>query len=1417
MLRLISIVTINYNREHYLGKAIAKILHQLIPYIFPLVGVMSAGIAQAQQITPAVDGTGTVVSPNGNTIDIHGGTTNGANLFHSFQQFGLQPDQIANFLANPTLQNILGRITGGNASVINGLIQVTGGNPNLYLMNPAGFVFGNNASLNVPASFTATTANGISFGGSWFNASGVNNYTNLFGNPDGFAFTSQSGTIINAGNLDVRNGQSLNLLAGSVVNTGQLSAPAGQILVTSVPGGNWLRLSQPGNLLSLEIQPFTDGDSQPHNWTLPIASLPQLLTVGNTGLTAKTDGTVELTNSKIQIPTEPGTTIVAGKVDVSGETGGTVNILGEKVGLIGANINASGVNNGGNVLIGGDYQGKGTVPNAAQTYIDGNSVITADSQLNGNGGKVIVWADDTTQFWGNINARGGANFGNGGFVEVSGKENLIFRGNTDLSATQGTIGTLLLDPTDINIIAGTGAAQDEFLPNILQNDLPATFTISEQALENQNAAITLQASNNITIGDGISLNFINNDSTGGAIAFIADADGNGVGAFSMDQTQSINSNGRAIAISGASLSLGTINTTSRVSDSGNVTLAARGNISAGDIITTGAGGENQGGNITVNSSGGDITLANLFTNTVDPNSDATAGDVEITADAGSITTGEINTSISQAANNFTASSFILESGAVNLNARNNITVNNAINTSATNLAFGGSTTSVIAGDVSLQTTNTAGSTIRFSSINTQVRADEISNTQAGNVEVLTNGQVQGLGTVPDTTSAIATGKIINTDNLISTFGGTITIQHDGGPNNVPFIVGDASINGTAAAINAGGSSIISTGSFPVLPNGGNAPGTPQGITITSVNTPPTIASTNLTTSLINALSSDVNLDNTSILIDQMLQGTLIQSNTVLGAGDIVDPSQPLTYTPPVNVTGSINAFTIQASDGVSLSTPLQITVNIPTPPVTPPPVTPTPVTPTPVTPTPVTPPGIEPCSLFCNTSAPPNFTPPPPITNNIPIPRVDFSPTPDDKFTAQFVSKLGLSNPPTQTQDQARDVARKIEAATGIKPAFIYISFAPIETIPPTASIQTKSNKQLQPLIEKNTDELEIIVVTATGNPIRKRISGVTKAQVMKVTKEFRDQIIIPYNRPRNGYLAPAKQLHDWIIAPIEADLQTQGIKNLVFLADIGLRSTPMAALHDGQGFLVEKYSIGLMPSLALTNTLYTDIKNSQILAMGISQSTQGQEPLPAVPIELSTLVSKLWSGKIFLNDQATLKNLQSIRRQQPFGIIHMATHADFSRGSLDNSYIQLWEDKLRLNQIRQLGLNNPQVEMIVLSACRSALGDEEAEIGFAGLAVLAGVKTSVASLWAVNDAGTAALMTKFYEELKTAPIRAEALRQAQVAMAKGQIYLQNGQVRGLEERTGIVPLPVDALEQPNESLSHPYYWAAFTMVGNPW
>ena len=491
-------------------------------------GVLLAPSTQAQSITPTADGTGTQVILNGQRYDIHGGSLSGdgANLFHSFQEFGLSPGEIANFLANPQLQNILGRVTSGNASIIDGLIQVSGGSPNLYLMNPAGLVFGPNASLNVPASFTATTANRIGFGnGQWFNATGPNQFSTLTGTPNQFAFTAtQPGSLVNAGNLAVPIGHNLMLLGGSIINTGNLTAPGGNITVAAVPGESLVRVSQAGMLLNLEIEPLaTSGNTAPPSSSPSPSSppsplsLPELLTQVNahhaTGITVAADGSLHLTGSGLAIPADPNTTIISGTLNASTphtpdptpQAAGSINILGDQIALLGATIDASGPNRGGDIRIGGEFQGGGKLPRASQVIIDEHTKIAADAWDNGDGGRVIAWADELNRFYGNITARGGPNGGDGGFVEVSGKENLDFKGQVDVSAQQGDAGTLLLDPENITIVAGGPFIGNdlELTDNqILFSDSPgANFTISTGQILFQllSGSVILEATNSITI------------------------------------------------------------------------------------------------------------------------------------------------------------------------------------------------------------------------------------------------------------------------------------------------------------------------------------------------------------------------------------------------------------------------------------------------------------------------------------------------------------------------------------------------------------------------------------------------------------------------------------------------------------------------------------------------------------------------------------------------------------------------------------------------------------------------------------------------------------------------------------------------------------------------------------------------------
>lgn len=448
------------NQERNLNFSISKAVASSI-FIFGIISTVGIRDVDAQSIVPASDVTGTIVNDdsNSNQFKISGGTQAGNNLFHSFQQFSLNQNQVANFLSNPNIRNILGRITGGDASIINGLIQITGSKANLYLMNPAGIIFGNNASLNIPASFTATTANAIGFANNqWFNAFGTNNYANLIGTPHQFAFiNNQSGSIFNAGNLAVLPGNNLVLLGNTIVNTGTITAPGGAVTIAAIPGEKLVRVSPLGSILSLDLPIPTKATLTGNPESINPLSLPALLTGGNvanaTGVTVE-NGVVKLTSSDIVIPTNPGTTIISGRVSVANQAGlrtPNINILGDKIAVLGATIDASSNHNGGTILIGGDYLGQGKVPNAQITIVDANTQINADALVSGSGGRVIVWADDTTRFQGKITARGNG-AANGGFVETSGARSLnIDYASVDANAKSGQPGTWLLDPGNITI------------------------------------------------------------------------------------------------------------------------------------------------------------------------------------------------------------------------------------------------------------------------------------------------------------------------------------------------------------------------------------------------------------------------------------------------------------------------------------------------------------------------------------------------------------------------------------------------------------------------------------------------------------------------------------------------------------------------------------------------------------------------------------------------------------------------------------------------------------------------------------------------------------------------------------------------------------------------------------------------------
>ena len=1790
--------------------------------IFPLVWAASSSAVSAQRITPAQDGTGTIVNSSGNQHDITGGQLSGdrANLFHSFERFGLSQGEIANFISRPEIINILGRVTGGQTSVIDGMLRVTGGNSNLFLMNPAGIIFGSHATLDLPGSFTATTSTGIGFGSGWFNAVGENNYRLLVGNPNAFAFTmSQPGVIVNAGNLSVAPGQNLSFLGGVVVNTGQLTAPAGQLTAIAVPGQNTVRISQPGNVLSLEVA-TAPGSSQPNQWTLPIAALPQLLTSGEAGqdlgLQVNPDGQVALVNTGTEIPTTPGTTVIAGRLDVSnaeaGSTGGTVQVLGDRVGLVNAQVDASGNSGGGNVRIGGDYQGRGALPTADRTYVSGDSRIAANAGTAGNGGRVIIWSNGRTSFYGDISARGGQNAGNGGFAEVSGAGQLDFQGQVDTQAPSGTTGTLLLDPTNIEIVGagyntGDLTQVDQFDDQDLVTDPNFTGTrLSVNALNFFGANIELQAKNDIIFdaavsivrgfnlearaGHDITVNFPiatnggnltlsandpasgaaigtgsikinsnlngNNDLNGGngnitlngpialtknpvitgdIVNFNGTVDGNSEltvnnnsaligfgytttfnGAVGNNTTlTNLTVNGNSTTLNASITTTGTQTYNGQTTNIGNIiTIGNDITLTGNEIDFSGTvsgpnrnltlqpatvnrpiaiggfeetGGDNQvlnlsntdlnaiqngfrsitigqangSGAITVNGQAaplfndpinlrsplGSITLQGSLVggdNASVTLNGATTLDERIiqeevgtsTIRAGITTAGQDitingNTTLGNAAtlDTGTASGNILLNGTVNgnaaltLNAGRQVTLGGAIGntTPLTALTVTGNTT-LNSGTVTTTGAQTYNSpivlgrntTLTGSTISTNgtangnaaltLNADQVTLGGAiGNTTPLTALTVTGnttlnSGTITTTgaqtyNSPIAlgrnttlTGSTINTRRTVNgnaaltlkadqvTLGGAIgnssaldslTVNSAANLNGGtiatlgdqtyqrPLTLGaDTTLNGNDITFNSTIDSdatdtprSLAVNTREVVSEGGTDSGiTTLGGTVggnhplsrlTTNAEGQTIIGANITTSGNTMRFNDpVRLNADVVLRDT--SGNIIFNNTVdseetprslsvtaqrggitfNGAVGNSNPLSQLTATALRNVTLgnsittdrgdiAVTGAAIQANGNsaarlnsrggnVNLNSRLgdievesiatqggNIAINadrffravgtLPTrnrlstslnsgggsiaithaggarqAPVAP------------FIVGDATTNGTagrissSPDNSLADQSIPGDLT-----QGNITIDtdETPSSPKPPDNISrtdiippqaqtdsvrppSQFDIPILLGEVATVEDNTCREFERYFgsetfgELAGGENPCERIRTPEEISALLSNIADQAHRRASIIYLIDR-PNQLEVIAFFPHGQPVRRIIPEANRQALLQVVQEFRHEIdpstpdgsIDVAKLSSTSYLSSARQLYQWLIAPLAKDLQSNQIDTLVFIPSSGLRSLPFAALHDGEHFLVEQYSIGVLPSLNLIDPRYQSLQGSEILAVGSGNWEQrgfDLSDLPSVPVEVAAVVQQPWRGQVLLNEQFTIDKIVSELKNPSFRILHLATHGEFLPGRSTDSFIQLWNSRLGLNQLRQLSRNQPPVELLTLSACQTALGDESAELGFAGLALAAGAKSSLASLWSVSDVGTLGLMTEFYRQLNRVPIKAEALQQTQIAMLRGEVRLEGNQLHGATGTLQLSPGDAAALaaimaEFKVKDLSHPFFWAAFTLVGNPW
>lgn len=343
-------------------------------------------------------------------------------------------------------------------------------------------------------------------------------------------------------------------------------------------------------------------------------------------------------------------------------------------------------------------------------------------------------------------------------------------------------------------------------------------------------------------------------------------------------------------------------------------------------------------------------------------------------------------------------------------------------------------------------------------------------------------------------------------------------------------------------------------------------------------------------------------------------------------------------------------------------------------------------------------------------------------------------------------------------------------------------------------------------------DKTHLISLTAHGHA-NYEVSSVDKAALVAEISQFQRQLTHPNLRRSDYFLPRSQQLYDWIVEPLIDELTDQNISTLLFNLDQELRTIPLAALHDGKQFLVENYQIALIPSSTLTPTGRSDLQDASVLALGISEFEQ-LATLPAVPVEINSIREQFPNTTSFAEDQATLQNFQAQLDANPQPIIHLATHGNFKPGQVDNSYLQFWDQQLSLKQVEEIDWSNSAVELLVLSACKTALGDPTVEYGFAGLAVQAQVGAAIAGLWSANDAATLALMSELYYQLSLGVPKGEALRQAQLALLNGTVRLENEKLVGPSKNT---PLPTELQALGDRTFWHPYYWSGFTLIGNPW
>ncbi|MBE9182053.1 CHAT domain-containing protein [Oculatella sp. LEGE 06141] len=323
----------------------------------------------------------------------------------------------------------------------------------------------------------------------------------------------------------------------------------------------------------------------------------------------------------------------------------------------------------------------------------------------------------------------------------------------------------------------------------------------------------------------------------------------------------------------------------------------------------------------------------------------------------------------------------------------------------------------------------------------------------------------------------------------------------------------------------------------------------------------------------------------------------------------------------------------------------------------------------------------------------------------------------------------------------------------------------------------------IYPIILQNRLE---VILSLPGQALQQYTAIVPQATVESTLRDLRQNLEKPFTTIQGKQLG--QQVYDWLIHPIESDLQAGSITTLAFVLDGALRNVPMAALYDGNQYLIENYSIALTPGLQIFRPQTLERDRLRALVAGLSEERGGFSALANVEQELQAIEAEIPS-RVLLNQTFTSEALKAQIDRTPTPIVHLATHGQFSSNA-DQTFILAWDRPIEVQEfgslLRSADDRREAIELLVLSACETAAGDDRAALGLAGVAVHSGARSTLASLWSLNDESAARFIRQFYQELLNPALsKTEALRQAQLTLLR------------------------------NPNYRSPLYWAAYVLIGN--